>query len=156
MTVSTTRPQFTELSRTACEALLARKHVARLAYSFHDRVDIEPVHYRYVDGWLYARTSAGAKLDVLRHHPWVAFEVDEIEGTFEWRSVVGHGAFFVFDPKGSQFEARAWQRAIEALRAVVPQTCTHGDPVPFRTTVFGVHVDDLRGRAATMSPARPA
>ena len=35
-------PMFRDLDATEATALLARNHVARIAYGFHDRVDIEP------------------------------------------------------------------------------------------------------------------
>ena len=82
----TSAPTFRELPRDECDALLARNHVGRVAFSFHDRVDLEPVHYVYAEGWIHGRTAPGAKVAVLRHHPWVAFEVDEVEGLFRWRS----------------------------------------------------------------------
>ena len=147
---ATVSPTFRELPPEECEALLARNQVARLAYAFRDRVDIEPVHYRYVDGWLYVRTAAGTKLEMILHHPWVAFEVDEVEDTFEWRSVVGHGSFLLLDPQGSELQVRAWKRAIDALRSVVPETWASNDPVAFRNVVFGIHINDLRGRSASL------
>lgn len=74
-------PTFRPLDRPEMEALLARNHVGRLAFSFHDRVDIEPIHYVYADGVLYARTSPGHKLTTLAHHRWVALEADEVDPT---------------------------------------------------------------------------
>ena len=56
-----TPPVFRELTREGCEALLAVSHVGRLAYTFHDRVDIEPIHYVYADGWI----GSGAKAVLL-------------------------------------------------------------------------------------------
>src|SRR5438105_5401 len=81
-------PIFGVLDRAGCEALLARQRVGRLAFAFHDRVDIEPIHYAYEDGWLYGRTSHGSKLATVLHNPWVAFEVDEVRSHFDWESVV--------------------------------------------------------------------
>ena len=71
------------MSQHECLALLARNQVGRLAFTFHDRVDIQPLHYVYEAGWIYGRTSQGTKLATLAHHQWVAFEVDEVEGLFE-------------------------------------------------------------------------
>ena len=73
-------PVFRALERRECEAVLARNRVGRLAFSFHDRVDIEPIHYVYADGVLYGRTAPGSKLTTIEHHRWVAFEVDDVEG----------------------------------------------------------------------------
>ena len=84
-------PVIRSLDRTECEALLARNHIGRVAYALHDRVSITPLHYVFLDGWLYGRTSHGAKIGIVAHNHWVAFEVDEVARLFDWRSVVVHG-----------------------------------------------------------------
>src|SRR6478609_4040285 len=93
------RPTFSDLRRDEAIALLARHHVGRLAFTFHDRVDIEPISYVYADGWLYVRTSPGTKLTTVKHHPWVAFEVDDVVSRFDWRSVVVRGTIYFLDPE---------------------------------------------------------
>lgn len=103
----------------------------------------------YESGWIYGRTSPGMKLLTLRHRPWVAFEVDEVDNGFEWRSVVVHGTFYRLDPDGSPLEVAAYRRALRLLRRLVPETGTPADPVPFRTVFFRIHVDKISGRSAT-------
>lgn len=142
-------PQFQELGRSECETILGRNHVGRIAYAFHDRVDIEPIHYVFADGWLYGRTSRGSKLATIAHHRWVAFEVDESEGLFDWRSVVVKGSFYVVDPDTSTHQDPAFARGVALLRSLLPETLTGADPVPFRRSVFRIHLDEVTGRAAT-------
>ena len=142
-------PSFRELGREECEALLARNAVARLAYSFHDRVDVVPVHYVYDAGWLYGRTTPGPKIIPIRHNHWVAVEVDEAEGVLDWRSVVVRGSVYFLEEDGPAREREARWRALALLRRVVPETGSPADPVPERTIVFRVHVDELIGRAAS-------
>ena len=76
----TTTAVVRDLDFPEIEAMLKSHRYGRLAFSFRDRVDIEPIHYVYEAGWLYGRTSPGTKLTVLAHHPWVAFEIDEVRG----------------------------------------------------------------------------
>ena len=141
-------PTFRELTRAECDAVLERNHVGRVAFSFHDHVDIEPVHYVYADGWLHGRTAPGGKIAILRHHPWVAFEVDEVQGLFDWRSVVVHGAVLVPDPDGSAADREAHAATLSHLRRLVPDTLTTGDPTPARLLLFRIHIDEVSGRAA--------
>jgi nitroimidazol reductase NimA-like FMN-containing flavoprotein (pyridoxamine 5'-phosphate oxidase superfamily) len=142
------RPVFRDLERDEIDAVLARNHVGRIAYAFHDHVDIEPINYAYEDGWVYGRTGPGTKLLTLEHHPWVAFEVDEISGLFDWTSVVAHGAFYLIEGDGTPREREQEAHAIELLRLIVPETLADGDPTPYRTALFRVHLDRLRGRTA--------
>src|SRR5688572_26845124 len=70
--------QFVDLDDAETEAILARNHVGRLAFTFKDKVDIEPLSYVYAGGVINFRTAPGTKLEVLLHQPSVAFEVDEV------------------------------------------------------------------------------
>lgn len=146
-------PRFRELDRAECEALLARNCVGRVAYSYRDRVDVEPIHYVYHDGWLYGRTTIGTKIDRIERNRWVAFEVDEVDGLFDWRSVVVHGGFYLLSPEGPDWEREAWATALAQIRTLVPQAFSPDDPTPFRTLVFRIAVQEITGRAASPAPA---
>lgn len=140
-------PVFRDLPESACIALLRRNAVGRVAFCFHDRVNIEPIHYVYADGWLFARTSRGEKMQTIEHMPWVAFEVDEIEDIFTWKSVVVQGTIYRMEQDGGPIETSLRERGIKLLQRIVPETGTGKDPVAFRTLVFGIHVNSLTGRA---------
>src|SRR3954447_16248433 len=139
---TTKRPEFLDLPKEDGLALLGRAHVGRLAFTFHDRVDIEPISYVFENDWIYGRTSTGTKLATVKHHPWVAFEVDEIEGPFDWRSVVIHGTLYLLADTGSERDRDLYQRALAALRTRDAEVLTERDPAPHRTHVFGIHIDD--------------
>jgi nitroimidazol reductase NimA-like FMN-containing flavoprotein (pyridoxamine 5'-phosphate oxidase superfamily) len=141
-------PVFRALDRGEIDEILARNNVGRLAFSLHDRVDIEPINYVFDSGWIYGRTSRGAKLSTIAHHRWVAFEVDEVRGIFQWSSVVVKGAFYLIDADTSIRQDPAFNRGVELLRALIPQTLTANDPTPFRNSVFRIHLDEITGRAA--------
>jgi Predicted flavin-nucleotide-binding protein len=131
--------------------MLARHHVGRIAYAFRNRVDIEPIHYVYHDGWIYARTAPGSKITVLAHSPWVAFEVDEVEGVFNWRSVVLHTTVYEMSPGGTPAQEQVYSQAVELLRGIVPETFTSDDPTPERSVVIRMYVDEATGREASTS-----
>lgn len=147
MTEATT-PVFRELTRDEIDALLARNNVGRIAYAFHDRVDIEPINYVYADGWIYGRTSEGSKLATIAHHRWVAFEVDESRGVFDWESVVVRGAVYFLTSDSPPADRHSFARGLSLLRELIPETLTGNDPVPFRRAVFRIHLDEVSGRAA--------
>jgi uncharacterized protein len=142
-------PTIRELDMDEIHSLLSRNHVGRLAFSFHDRVDIRPIHYAYGDNWIYGRTSPSDKLVKLKHNQWVAFEVDEVQGPFDWQSVVVHGSFYRLADKASASQRELREEALKLLRAFAPDTLRKTDPVPFRTELFAIAIDQLTGRAAS-------
>lgn len=157
MATERVRPTFRSLSREECEAVLGRNQVGRIAYLNDGQPDVEPIHYVLVPGWIVGRTSPGAKLDALvgsfYHVARVAFEVDEVDGPFRWRSVVVRGSFHLIDPAGAPWEREQWTAGVEALRRIVPETFRDGDPVPTRTAVFGITLQEVTGRSATEGAA---
>jgi nitroimidazol reductase NimA-like FMN-containing flavoprotein (pyridoxamine 5'-phosphate oxidase superfamily) len=134
-----------DLPREECDALLAKNHVGRIAFSYRDHVDIEPISFVFDDGWLYGRTGMGTKLRTLAHNRWVAFETDEINAMTEWRSVVVKGALYLLEPDGAHAETYA--RAVEVLRSLNPLAFGAQDPTPERTVVFRIHADQVTGRS---------
>ncbi len=143
-------PLFSTLSPKECWAVLSAHHVGRLAFVNEKLVDIEPVNYTAADGWLFMRSADGAKLEALAHSPYVAFEVDEIKGSFDWRSVVARGTIYLMADDGRYVDQATVDRAVSALRSFSPAALTDDDPTPFRRTVYGLHVDRLSGRSASL------
>ena len=139
-------PNFHEMNRAECDALLTRNHVGRIAFSYRDHVDIEPIHYVYADGWIYGRTTYGTKLRTLAHNRWLAFETDEISALFDWKSVVVKGALYVLEPDGTQGEH--YLKALELIRSLSPNALTQNDPAPERTVLFRIHADQITGRSS--------
>jgi nitroimidazol reductase NimA-like FMN-containing flavoprotein (pyridoxamine 5'-phosphate oxidase superfamily) len=143
------QPIFRELTEGEANDLLDRNHVGRIAYTFRDTVDIRPIHYVRSGSWLFGRTSAGDKLTTLGHHQWVAFEVDEISGPMEWKSVIARGTFRPLKYEGSSHDLDLYERAFEAVRALYPDAFTNNDQLAFRTEIFGIHVDSVSGRSCS-------
>ena len=147
--MTTSAPRFRALDVAECETLLSAHQVGRLAFSFRDRVDIEPIHYVYWEGWIYGRTSPGTKLRALTYNRLVAFEVDEVDALFSWRSVVVKGALFVLAPEDFGPMNGVWEQAVFQLQRIVPAAFTADDPTPERTIIFRIQADQITGRQAT-------
>jgi nitroimidazol reductase NimA-like FMN-containing flavoprotein (pyridoxamine 5'-phosphate oxidase superfamily) len=142
-------PEIRDLSQDEIVALLERNDIGRLAFSFHDSVDIRPLHYVHSTGWLFGRTSPGDKLVTLRHNQWIAFETDEVSGPSDWASVIIHGAFYHLEDGGSMHEMRLYDRAVRCLRRRRPDALTEQDPLAFQTAVFGIQIESMTGRSSS-------
>ena len=144
-------PWFGELTRQECEQLLRRARVGRLAYTLHDRVDIAPIHFVFDGKWVYGRTAPGGKLESILRNRWVALEIDEHRGTFDWLSVVVQGSFYllVSDP-GAAGDADG----SALIEKHFPGALGAEDPTPFRNQFFRIHVSEISGRYAQPTGGR--
>ena len=132
----------------ACEAILARNNVGRIAFALQDRVSVLPVHYVYESGWIYGRTAAGGKLRELLRNRRIAFEVDEHSQLFEWRSVVVRGPLYLIEPGTLPSDRRTYAKAVSLIRRLLPTALTESDPVPFRDQLFRIRAVEISGRSS--------
>lgn len=139
-------PALGVLERAKCEEILSRNVVGRLGFTLHDRVNITPVHFAYEEGWIYGRTQPDGKLLPILRNRRVAFEVDEHEDLFNWKSVVVHGPLYLIEPDASEHEKVAYSIALRLLRRIVPSTLGDGDPEPFRNQLFRIQVSEISSR----------
>ncbi|HEU4799194.1 MAG TPA: pyridoxamine 5'-phosphate oxidase family protein [Gemmatimonadales bacterium] len=151
----TGKPVFRELSREECDAVLARHKVGRLAFFHEGQVDIQPINYVFRGEWLTGRTQPGTKLTMLQKHPYVAFEVDEAEGPYDWRSVVMKGTVYLLSDASTKTAVAERRDAIAAIRELTPDAFTDKDPAPYRTVLFRIFVREVSGRMASSAPPAP-
>jgi uncharacterized protein len=144
--MSTIRVDTRQMDTASVEALLTKHHVGSMALAFHDRVTISLVNYVYANGWIYARLEDGPDLATVQHHRWVAFEVSEIDGIYDWRSVTARGSVEFLPRAGTGAVKREFDAAVDILRSAVPAVFTSHDPMPQRVQLIRIHVDDLIGR----------
>ena len=81
------------LSLEEIEDLLENRFIGRLACHAEGFTYIVPLSYAYHDGAIYVRTFEGMKLNIMRKNPQVCFEVDVMEDTSSWKSVIAWGEF---------------------------------------------------------------
>src|SRR5690606_26192048 len=103
-------PRFVDLEENDVRSILARNNVGRLAFVHQGEVEIRPLHYVFKQGRIYGRTSPSALLlDPVPEPARVAFEVDEIDSIFRWKSVIVKGPLDVLVPDGDDVDE--WRTA---------------------------------------------
>ena len=161
MTKAVDTPQFRALSREECESLLARNSVGRVAFVRGNRVDIIPIHYVFDGGVVCGRTARGTRLEeasVNFSDAWpVAFETDEVEDLFQWRSVVVHGNLHAAAEGDAEWQRhrREWEEAMRAFRTLMPEAFTERDPTQFRDILIRIDAAEVSGREARPGGRKP-
>lgn len=148
-TVRTRRPRIRPLSTRQSIVVLERNRVGRIAYVDGARPGLIPVHYVLHEGVIVGRTSIGLKSLAWIEAPHVVFEVDEVDGTFDWQSVIVQGTIAVLRDFGSHHERKRYWTAVNAFRAFIPEAMTERDPTPDRHIVFTIDPIEIAGRAAS-------
>jgi len=81
-------PVFKALAPAQSETILVRNDVGRIAFVVDGRVELLPIKYVFLNGWIYGRTAAP---DYLPRNAPVTFEVEERADKPDWQSVVVRG-----------------------------------------------------------------
>src|SRR5215212_2997128 len=89
------------LSTEEINQLLRRHHVGRIGCSANDRPYVVPINYVYEYDAIYSFSVPGRKINIMREQPLVSFEIDEIDGPSNWRSVIVEGVYEELTDKSS-------------------------------------------------------
>jgi nitroimidazol reductase NimA-like FMN-containing flavoprotein (pyridoxamine 5'-phosphate oxidase superfamily) len=128
------------LSPEEIDATLRRNRVGRLGCSVNDHPYVVPITYAYDGTFVYAYSTLGRKIAVMREQPRVCLEVDEIDGPSTWRSVVAEGRYEELSDESSR---NAALRLLAVGDAVTRGLNGHGiHPV----VVFRIRLTEKSGR----------
>jgi uncharacterized protein len=82
-----------EMTEKECLEVLGRTRIARLACAHENQPYVVPIYFVYEGGYLYAVTTLGQKVDWMRSNPLVCVEIDEVESSTQWTSIVIFGQY---------------------------------------------------------------
>jgi uncharacterized protein len=81
------------LGAAQIDDVLRTAEIGRIGCRDGDDVYVVPITFAYDGGCIYGHSAEGRKLRLMRAAPEVCFEVEEVRGLSDWRSVVAHGRF---------------------------------------------------------------
>jgi nitroimidazol reductase NimA-like FMN-containing flavoprotein (pyridoxamine 5'-phosphate oxidase superfamily) len=168
-----------EMTTSECLRVLASHRLGRLACARDNQPYIVPIYFAYDEPYLYCFTTPGQKVEWMRTNPLVCVEVDEVEDSDAWTSVVVFGRYEecqeladIDQPDQERFPAESAQptgrlthtgvsmpdrtRVLELLRRH-PQwwqpgcACRteRGPEQPLVPIFFGIRIESITGRRAT-------
>jgi nitroimidazol reductase NimA-like FMN-containing flavoprotein (pyridoxamine 5'-phosphate oxidase superfamily) len=128
------------LSQDEITQMLKRHQVGRLGCSTNDRPYIVPINFVFESDAIYAYSLPGRKISMMREQPLVSFEIDEIDGPSNWRSVVAEGLYEELnDPSGSSLAKRL---LVNGFGTLVGRGLDASSPV----ILFRIRFTELSGR----------
>lgn len=84
---------ISELNDQEARELLERGTLGRLGCCDNGRPYVVPINYRFDGEYLHFHSLPGRKIDILRANPQACLQVDEIDDSFHWRSVLVFGRY---------------------------------------------------------------
>ena len=115
-----------KLTMPEIERLLSKEVVGRIGCTDGEMVYVVPISYAYDGEYIYCHTHEGLKIQLMRSHPQVCFEVDHLHNMGNWQSVVVHGQFEELTETG--LRNHALQKLHERVLPVVSSETTHLSP----------------------------
>jgi len=84
---------FEKMNSEDVEQLLKHQVVGRIGCHGNGLTYVVPISYAYDGKFIYCHTFEGMKIDMMRKHPQVCFEVDNTKNLANWQSVIAWGSF---------------------------------------------------------------
>ncbi|GAA4312506.1 pyridoxamine 5'-phosphate oxidase family protein [Compostibacter hankyongensis] len=143
------------LNKDEITHLLEKNAVGRIGCSDGLIMQIIPVTYLYDGKYIIIHSKEGLKIRVMREHPNVCFEVDEVENLSNWKSVIVWGKYEEITDKRERYYAL--DRLIRKINkekiseTAAPEGFLSGknniqladDP---KSVVYRIRVDKISGR----------
>ena len=137
------------LSDEQIDMVLSEEVVGRIGCYANERIYVVPVLYAYEGGYVYGHTGEGRKLRMMRSNPQVCFEVEQIDGLREWRTVIATGHFE--ELHGPEAD-RAERLLVERLKSLLatgesqPAAPARSAAEPRRAVVYRIALTERSGR----------
>ncbi|MDX2042318.1 MAG: pyridoxamine 5'-phosphate oxidase family protein [Acidobacteriota bacterium] len=84
---------FGKLSTEDALKLLGNNKLGRLGCIADGEPYVVPINFFFDGEYLYVHSLAGKKINALRANPRICLQVDEIEDSYHWRSVIVYGNY---------------------------------------------------------------
>lgn len=135
------------------EHLLSKEVIGRIGCTDGKMVYVVPISYAYDGEYIYCHTHEGLKIDIMRRHPDVCFEVDHLQNMANWQSVIAHGRFE--ELRDPELRRDALERLHGRILPLVSSETTHlsndwpfrpGDMNNIQGVTFRIRLEEKSGR----------
>jgi len=127
----------------AFEVIKAGK-IGRLGCIDRNEPYVVPINYLTDNGAIYSHSLPGKKIDVMRTHPRVCLQVDQIDDDFHWRSALATGKFE--EVKSAKDRRLVLSRLLSVFPSLTPvESMIVQDAAAPECIVFRIVIDQITG-----------
>jgi nitroimidazol reductase NimA-like FMN-containing flavoprotein (pyridoxamine 5'-phosphate oxidase superfamily) len=117
---------FGILTTSEIEEVIMHQTVGRLGCHADDTTYVVPISYAYDGMYIYAHTTEGMKVNIMRKNPKVCFQVDRMNNMANWQSVISWGHYQELTETVER--NRALKRLMDRVLPLLSSTTTHLSP----------------------------
>ena len=133
--------------------VISNNIIGRLGCHADGKTYIVPISFAYDNGYVYARTFEGKKIEMMRKNPEVCFQLDEMESMANWKSVIIWGTFEELNNEGEREEglqillSRILPKMSSETMKLTPEWPFPGsDLTKIEGIVFRIKIREMTGR----------
>lgn len=133
--------------------VLRSQLIGRIACCDGEKIYVVPITYVFDGKYIYAHSKEGQKIEIMRKHPQVCFEVDSIDNPTNWRCVMVHGKFHELKDKEDQEKAllilKERLMPFRLSETMKPKGLDHGRKIvekEKRPVVYRIQIVSMTGR----------
>jgi len=143
------------LSNSQINGILENNINGRIGFTDGKIVHIVPITYLYDGIYIIAHSKDGLKIKIMRQHPNVCFQVDEILDQTNWKSVLAWGNYEeLIEPRERHYALDRLIRLVNNLKMSETAFITHVgsneghlvNPEEIKTIVFRIKIENKTGR----------
>lgn len=142
-----------ELTSEQIDQVMFRQIIGHLGCSSDGKLYVVPIAFAFDGHCIYAHSKEGMKIKMMRKNPEVCFQVDEIDNTANWRSVILWGRYQELTTEHEQQRAmKLLMDRIEPLQSGETSHAREYSQAPQvvekkkRAVVYQIEVRDKTGR----------
>jgi len=141
------------LTNQECRNILSSQVLGRIACCEEDAPYIVPLTYSFDGEYLYGQTVDGKKLDILRKHPKVCFEVDTMTDMRNWKCVLVFGEFEeLTDDEADDARGKLFDKVLTLMTSATVHPHEHdtdtivADDRRVKPVMYRIRIDEMTGR----------
>jgi nitroimidazol reductase NimA-like FMN-containing flavoprotein (pyridoxamine 5'-phosphate oxidase superfamily) len=143
------------LTAEASKAVLQSNTFGRIGCSDGSKIYVVPINYVFDGRYIIAHSVAGMKINMMRQHPKICFEVDEVISQQSWKSVIAWGQYQELTNGRDRYEAmklladrKLYMKISET--AIPPETSERRvhprSPGIIKPVIYRIVIEEMTGR----------
>ena len=135
------------LTHNEIDEVLQNNSVGRIGCTDGSKIYVVPINYAYDGKHILAHAMPGLKIEMMRTHPDICFQVDQVHNATNWKSVILWGTYHELLDERSRNEAvKAFAEKMIHIKVSSTAHLTDSAQETVRAVIFRIIIGERTGR----------